>query len=132
MAFGSTAMHPDNIDLYDETIKDGKYLYNGEWHDIIEHEETIKVRFGSDVKMKIQLTRNGVIVDKDFVSGTAADMVPFITPEVFSVDDAQRTYSLASVFDIRLESVREIDHEDYINKAPFNMYYGLNTLFAEV
>jgi len=81
MAFGVTALNPDVIDMYTETIKDGKYLYEGEWHALEEYEETIKVRFGFDVTIKVQLTRNGVIVDKDLMDGTAADISPFISRE---------------------------------------------------
>jgi penicillin amidase len=45
-AFGCTAINPDTIDLFSETIKDGKYLYDNEWHEVTTYDEVIKVRFG--------------------------------------------------------------------------------------
>jgi acyl-homoserine lactone acylase PvdQ len=51
VSWGTTAVNPDVTDLYSETIKDDKYLYEGEWRDLDIREETIKVRFGDDVKI---------------------------------------------------------------------------------
>jgi len=54
-SFGLTAINPDISDLFVEKIQDGKYLTaNGEkWEPLHYTSETIKVRFGSDVKLDI-------------------------------------------------------------------------------
>jgi acyl-homoserine lactone acylase PvdQ len=49
-AFGCTAINPDVLDLFSETIKDGQYFYDGTWHGLEMQEEIIKVRFGFEVK----------------------------------------------------------------------------------
>ena len=46
LSWGTTAVNPDVVDLYVETIKDDKYLYEGEWRNLETREEVIKVRFG--------------------------------------------------------------------------------------
>ena len=68
LAFGGTALNPDNTDLYVEQIEGDKYLFDGEWHDLTKIKETIKVRFSSDINVEFKQTRNGMILykpDKD-------------------------------------------------------------------
>jgi len=77
-AWGCTSINPDVQDLYEETLKDNKYLYDGQWHDLEVTRELIPVRFGKPVVMYVAMTRNGVLIDRSFISGTAGDMVPFM------------------------------------------------------
>ena len=92
-----TALNPDTMDLFTETVKDGKYLYDGKWHPLKVIEETIKVRFAEDVNIKIEMTRNGVLIDRDFNHGTAEDLTPYVPNEYLKVDKTQpgKVYSLA-------------------------------------
>jgi len=61
-----------------ETLNDkSQYLYDGKWHDLEVKEEVIKVRFGSDVIHKVKLTRNGVMIGRDFLNHAAGDLTPF-------------------------------------------------------
>lgn len=46
-AYGCTAMNADTQDVFIEKIKDGNYFYEGEWYELIEKTEEIKVRFES-------------------------------------------------------------------------------------
>ena len=97
-----------------------------------EYEETIKVRFWFDQTVKVQLTRNGVIIDKDMMDGVAADITPFVSRELFAQDKTHgdRVYSMASAHDVRLKGVREVDGEDWIGHAPFE-FGNVAKKFAE-
>jgi hypothetical protein len=61
------------------------------------------VRFGFDVTVKVQMTRNGVLIDKNIVEGVASDFVTFIDPATFTADDTDKVYSMASAFDNRIK-----------------------------
>jgi hypothetical protein len=61
------------------------------------------------------MTRNGVVIDKNIVEGVASDFVSFIDPATFTTDDTEKVYSMASVFDSRLEQLKMVDNEDYID-----------------
>lgn len=43
-AFGCTSLNPDVMDVYTETIENGKYLYDGAWHDVDRWTEKFKIR----------------------------------------------------------------------------------------
>eukprot|EP00347_Sterkiella_histriomuscorum_P009270 403341851 len=64
MAWGATAINPDVSDLFIEKIKDGKYLYDNEWHPLKTIREVIKVRFSDDVIMDYNFTHNGIVLMK--------------------------------------------------------------------
>lgn len=64
LAWGATAVNPDVSDLFVEKIKDGKYLYDGEWLPLKKVTEVIKCRFGEDVVMEYNFTSNGVVLLK--------------------------------------------------------------------
>jgi penicillin amidase len=69
--FGVTALNPDVMDLFSETIKNDQYFYEGMWHPIETTSEVIKVRGQADQTLKLRFTRNGVIIPRDLVSGPA-------------------------------------------------------------
>ena len=52
----------DYQDLYVERFQDGKYLYKDRWLDAETHDETIKVRDGTDVHIKITVTQHGPVI----------------------------------------------------------------------
>ena len=64
LSWGLTAINPDVADLFLEQVKDGNYLTNDgkDWAPLEVRTELIKVRFGSEVTLKVQKTRNGVIL----------------------------------------------------------------------
>ena len=43
------------------------------------------------------------------MEGVAADITPFVSRELFSTDNSGRVYSMASVHDVRLKTVKEYD-----------------------
>jgi penicillin G amidase len=49
LTWGVTALNPDNSDLFVEKIEGDNFFYDGQWHPLRKLNETIKVRFGSDV-----------------------------------------------------------------------------------
>ena len=60
-------------------------------------EETIKVRWSEDIKIKIEMTHNGVLIDSEFTTGAAEDLTPFVPNDYLKVDKTQpgKVYSLA-------------------------------------
>ena len=52
----------DYQDLYVEKFQDGKYLYKDRWLDAETHDETIKVRDGTDVHTKVTVTQHGPVI----------------------------------------------------------------------
>ena len=52
----------DYQDLYVERFQDGKYLYKDRWLDAETHDETIKVRDGTDVHTKVTVTQHGPVI----------------------------------------------------------------------
>jgi penicillin amidase len=65
VAWGFTALYADVQDLYIEKL-DGKGNYagpQGEWLPLAHASETIKVRFGADVKVDVQLTGHGPLLN---------------------------------------------------------------------
>ena len=49
-------------------------------------EETIKVRWSEDIKIKIEMTHNGVLIDSEFTTGAAEDLTPFVPNDYLKVD----------------------------------------------
>ena len=60
-------MFADTSDLYQENIKDGKYMLNGEWKDILVVEEIIYVKGQSEPHVhKVQLTHRGPVLSHKY------------------------------------------------------------------
>lgn len=64
-AWGYTNVMADDMDFFVETIKDGKYLHNGEWKDIVLREESIPLKGGRDTTITIASTHHGPIIMKN-------------------------------------------------------------------
>lgn len=62
-AWALTSSRIDSTDWYEETIKDDKYYHDGQWKQMKKRSETIKVRFGEDVKYDIYYTNHGLDID---------------------------------------------------------------------
>jgi len=65
IAWGMTNLRVDAIDLYAEKIdtgKDRKYLFNGEWRDLITRPEVFGVRGGKNDTVGIRYTHHGPVI----------------------------------------------------------------------
>jgi len=62
-SWGITMFVNDDIDLYRETIKDGKYLQGDRWRDIEVNMETIEVAGEDDVTFKLRKTHHGPLIE---------------------------------------------------------------------
>jgi penicillin amidase len=60
----------DYQDLYIERFENGKYLFKDQWLDVKTHEETIKVRDGSDVHSTVTVTQHGPVISGDPAKGS--------------------------------------------------------------
>ena len=72
IAWGYTALYADVQDLYVEKL-DGKGNYagpHGEWLPLAHTTETIHVRFGKDVKVNVELTAHGPLLNPLFAKET--------------------------------------------------------------
>jgi len=65
IAWGMTNLAVDDIDLFRETtdsLKPGMYLFNGEWRQMEERKETIKIKGGDVVERSIMFTHHGPVI----------------------------------------------------------------------
>lgn len=62
IAWGFTNLTTDVADLFVESVKDDRYWYDNEWHDMQTRAETIKVAGGDDVEITVRETGHGPIV----------------------------------------------------------------------
>jgi penicillin amidase len=65
IAWGMTNMFVDDIDLFSETINPenpGQYLFNGDWKEMVERKEQIKIRGGSTDTFIIRSTHRGPVI----------------------------------------------------------------------
>lgn len=64
VAWGVTTLYGDTADIYKEKLNDegDKYYFEGEWYDIVEYHEPIKVKGGSDVDFVVKATRHGPLL----------------------------------------------------------------------
>jgi len=66
IAWGMTNVMVDDLDFYFETINEDstKYLFNGEWKDLIIKNEKIVIKGGEEVEKRILFTHRGPIVSQ--------------------------------------------------------------------
>jgi penicillin G amidase len=77
ISWGMTNLGADVTDLYLEKIKDGEYLYDGEYQPYETRKETIKVAKGTDREITVRSTRNGPLVsDRDTELRKVGDSAP--------------------------------------------------------
>lgn len=62
-SWGLTMFENDDIDLYQEKIEGGKYLYGNEWKDLKTRTELIKVKGGNPVEFEVSETDHGPIIN---------------------------------------------------------------------
>lgn len=67
MTWGMTAPVMDNSDLWEEEIsEDGtKYLVDGQWLDLDQSDEVIKVKGQEDVNLTLRKTHRGPLIEVD-------------------------------------------------------------------
>lgn len=64
-AWGITMFVNDDIDLYRETIRDGQYLQDGEWRDLISEVDTIHIADQKPLAFEILSTPHGPLIEED-------------------------------------------------------------------
>ena len=62
IAWGATNVGADVVDLYEETIDEDRYLFNGNWFDVVVRPETIHVKGRDAVSIEVRSTIHGPIV----------------------------------------------------------------------
>jgi acyl-homoserine-lactone acylase len=62
LSVAMTTGGPDTSDAYEEEVKDGKYLFKGQWLPLGVRTEHILVKGGSPIDIRIESTRHGPIV----------------------------------------------------------------------
>ena len=87
-AFGATSLNPDVMDIFIDDVKEieGREVYydakDQTYKEFEVIEETIKVRFGRDVKLQIKHTANGVVLPTGFLDNKANDVVVWAPREI--------------------------------------------------
>lgn len=97
---------------------------NKEWVPLESKMETIKVRFGSDVELPLKFTRNGVIISNDFLDGSAHDLCPWVSKDIFQNDEVDGTnvaYALGNVYDPIVSVKFDWPHPDLNFKLVFDV-----------
>ncbi len=75
-SWGLTIFPADQMDLYNETIKDNKVLYKNEWQDIETREEQILVKGQDPVNFFVNITPHGPIIsDLDTLKNNVSNPV---------------------------------------------------------
>jgi len=121
MAWGMTALNPDVTDLFVEYVRMDTYLSKNktEWEPIKTRKETIKVRSAEDVELTLMFTRNGVLLPKNFIDGSAGDLMPWIHPDLFQhelVNGGDVHYALGNMHDpmvlesLAVERVQDLNY----------------------
>ena len=127
VAWGLTAINPDVSDLFVEYFREDHYLTSEQtWAAFETRTETIKVRFGSDYELETRHTRNGVVIPSDFIDGSAHDLMPWISKDVFDNDFINGTsvaYALCNVYDPRISNKFEWNYPDFY----FDLIYKLSS-----
>ena len=62
LSVAMTTGGPDTSDAYEEEVKDGKYLFQGQWLPLAVRTEHILVKGGNPIDIRIESTRHGPIV----------------------------------------------------------------------
>ena len=93
--YGATALNPDVMDLFVEDVKEvnGREVFldakDQNYKDFEVSEETIKVRFGSDVPINIKHTSNGVVIPMDLLDDIANSLVIWLPREIIPNESEQ-------------------------------------------
>jgi acyl-homoserine lactone acylase PvdQ len=65
LSIGLTSITIDNADIYEEKIKDGKYLFKGKYYPLEIREEIVKVKGGKSIRFDINSTIHGPLIGKE-------------------------------------------------------------------
>lgn len=91
ISFGQTTPRTDTSDLWQEKLDEQglKYYVDGEWKELNIVEETIKVKDGKDIKLKVKSTHRGPLIDSQIIYG-GKDLIGVPIPSI----DTKQKYSL--------------------------------------
>ena len=102
-SWGVTPGNHDAADVFVEEVDEEKGTYfdvmTKQFEKFETVEETIKVRFGSDVKIRHRFTRNGVILPENLLDGTGSFTMPYLPREAHQKPGKGKAYSLAWLLD---------------------------------
>ena len=120
IAWGLVNTQADVVDFYYYKVKDGKYLYKGEWRDFDERIEIINVRGQEPYKLVVKFTVHG----------------PVLTPEItgFNITVAMRwtghmaTLNLVTLF--KLNTAR--NYTDFVDALRYWNVPAQNFVYADI
>lgn len=118
-AYGTTAMNADVSDIFVEQVKDGKYLYEGEWHQLEERTEVFNIRGLGEKKHTYYFTKNGPLLEP--FEGDGAKLVVWFDPKLTKPDlDSSKRYSIKwsySTYDFNVNSASTYKHGLTVEKG---------------
>ncbi len=123
-SWGLTIFPNDAADLYKETLKEGKVLYNNEWTPLTYREETLKIKGGREERFTVTETPHGPIISNLATLQSEFDQPISLWFTANKVTD-RKLYAIAklstsSSFDDFEKAARDID-------SP-----GLNIMYGDV
>jgi penicillin amidase len=117
IAWGVTNIGPDIVDLYIEKINPtnpNQYEVNGEWVDMIIHEEQINVAGGDPMTIEVRHTRHGPIFsDIDDAFDDLAETTGLEVPENYAVSLRWTALETTEVFETFLDLAIAEGWEDF-------------------
>ncbi len=121
-SWGITMFENDDIDLYQEEIKDGKYLYGGEWKNLKTRKETINVKGGESVEFEIKETNHGPIING--ILGTLKNSKPIAMWWIYNQYKDNKLVEGSYLFS-RGKNIDDMQKGSSMIHAPgLNMMYG--------
>jgi len=123
-SWGITMFENDDIDLYEEKIKDNKYFYNNSWHDLTLRTEEIIVKDSDTLKFVIRETEHGAIIN-DVLSSTK-NMNPLSMWWIYNQYDKNEIIEGSYLFS-RGKNMNDVKKGSSMIHAP-----GLNIMYGDI
>ncbi len=124
-AWGLTMFENDDMDLYAETIRDGKVNYKGQWIPLKTREETIKVKDEADDVITVEETPHGPIISSvNELTGAQGNAISvYWTMDKFETRAPEVAYGFA--FSKSMEEFRS--YLPLLHAPGLNVMYGDET-----
>lgn len=87
VAWVSTVLNADSVDLYEETLnsQETQYLFEGKYHDLVERLEIIKLYDGSEIQFPVYHTRHGPLLTNYTLKEVPTTQYPNKHPKKYSL-----------------------------------------------
>ncbi|GBF50630.1 penicillin amidase or penicillin acylase [Leptospira ryugenii] len=121
-AWGLTMLEQDDVNLYFETIENGKYLAKGKWLALDIYKDDIKKKDGTTQPFQVEITNHGPIVTKLIKAYTGRPVSLFWANHHLDNPILDVLFLLG-----KASSVKEMDDASSLISAP-----GLNFSYADV